>query len=365
MKYYMPTRIIDEKDVVKNNPQVFTNYGKKALIVTGRNSAKLNGSLKDVTAVLSAQKIDYAIFDEVIENPPVDTIVAGAQAGSGCDFIIGIGGGSPIDAAKAIGVLLKNGYDDAYKVLLETPMLSSLPIIAIPTTAGTGTETTPYAILTDHKKKTKSNYSSRIFPEYALIDVKYFMSMPAHVLKNTCVDALTHLVESYMNKNATVYSDYIALEGIRLWGTVKDELLKDGVNEKAMQVFINASSLAGMAISQTGTSLPHGMGYALTYNHQIEHGRANGLLMTAYLEVCKDVAKVEAIIRNLGFDSLDTMGQYVEGLLGTLALSDQDIQVYSQQMMANAGKLKNHPNQVVLEDILQIYKKSVEGRNHE
>lgn len=361
MRYYMPTKVIEDKDVIKKNGKIFKEFGKKALIVTGRNSAKINGALKDLREELEAQEIDYKVFDQVVENPPVSNVEEGAKVGRGCDFIIGIGGGSPIDAAKAIGVLLENGSEDAYSKLLETPMLSSVPIIAIPTTAGTGTETTPYAIVTDHKKKTKSNFSARIFPVYALIDVKYFMTMPVHVRRNTCVDALTHLVESYMNVNATVYTEYIALEGIRLWGTVKESLLNEVISEEAMSTLINASTLAGMAIAQTGTSLPHGMGYALTYNHQIAHGKANGLLMCAYLDMCKNRSKVQRILENLNFENLKELAGFLQKLLGRLELSDEAISLYAREMMRNAGKLKNHPEQVVLEDLIAIYKKSVMG----
>lgn len=359
--YYMPTKVIECDNVVEENKKLFTEFGKKALIVTGRHSSKVNGALDDVTTVLDALNISYEIFDKVVENPPVDNVVEGALAGAGCDYIIGIGGGSPIDAAKAIGVLMVNGTEDAYNKLFGDESLSSVPIIAIPTTAGTGTETTPYSILTDHQLKTKRNYSPRIFPVYALMDVKYFMFMPIHVRNNTCIDALTHLIESYMTVNATPYCEYIALEGIRMWGTVKETLKEDEMPEAAMAVFMRASNLAGMAISQTGTSLPHGMGYPLTYYNGIAHGMANGLVMKAYLETCKDTKKVDNIYRSLGFDSLDAFGRFIQDLIGTLDITDAEIEQYSSEMASNTAKLKNHPDAVTVEDIEIIYKKSVKG----
>lgn len=361
LTYYMPTKVIECENVVKENKELFTEFGKKALIVTGRNSSKINGALDDVTGVLNDLGIGYEIFDRVVENPPVDNVVEGAEAGAGCDFIIGIGGGSPIDAAKAVGVLMVNGTEDAYNKLMVSKGLKSVPIIAIPTTAGTGTETTPYAILTDHKLKTKRNYSARVFPVYALMDVKYFAFMPKHIRNNTCIDALTHLIESYMTVNATPYCEYIALEGIRMWGTVKETLKDDVMSTEAMAVFMRASTLAGMAISQTGTSLPHGMGYPLTYYNGIAHGMANGLVMKAYLEMCKDTKKVENIHKGLGFDSLKAFGVFIQELIGTLDITEDEIKQYSDDMAANTAKLKNHPDVVTAEDIQLIYKKSVEG----
>lgn len=344
---------------------MFGQYGKKALIVTGKNSSKVNGgALKDVTDVLGGElSVSYEIFDKVVENPPVDNVVEGGLAGLDCDFIVGIGGGSPIDAAKAIGVLIKNGTENAYEKLYESKGLKSIPIIAIPTTAGTGTETTPYAILTDHKNETKRNYSPRVFPEYALMDVRYFLYMPLHVRNNTCIDALTHLIESYMTVNATPpYCEYIALEGIRMWGgTVKEALKDETMSKEAMTVFMNASSLAGMAISQTGTSLPHGMGYPLTYYNKIAHGLANGVVMKAYLEMCKDEEKVSKIVDNLGFDSLEQFGGFLQSIIGTLDITEDEIDKYSESLMANAGKLKNHPDPVTLDDIKTIYRKAVKG----
>lgn len=359
--YYMPTKVVECENVVLENKELFKAYGDKALIVTGRHSSKINGSLDDVTSVLKDLGVQYKIFDEVVENPPVSNIVEGAKVGEGYDYIIGVGGGSPIDAAKAIGILLANPTEDAYTTLLDTPGLKSVPIIAIPTTGGTGTETTPYAILTDHKNKTKRNFSSRVFPEYALMDVRYFMHMPLEIRRNTCIDALTHLIESYMTTNTTVYSAYVALEGIRLWGTVKETLVGADIPKEAMATFMNASTLAGIAISQTGTSLPHGMGYALTYNNKIAHGKANGLIMKAYLAMCKDTSRVGHIMNALGFDSLEAFGLFIQSLIGTLEMTKEQVKQYSEAMIANAGKLKNHPDKVCLEDIMKIYEDAVEG----
>lgn len=358
-QYYMPTKIIEAKNVVKQNKHIFTKYGNKALIVTGSNSSKKNGSLNDVTEVLTELEIGFEIYDKVVENPPVENIVDGAEKGHNAEFIIGVGGGSAIDAAKAIGILIQNPKGDPHATLFKLTDLKSIPIIAVPTTAGTGSETTPYSILTDHTRSTKSNFSSKVFPDIAFMDIRYFMSMPQNIRNNTCIDSLTHLIESYMCVSANTYSDGIVEKALKLWGTVKDILFENTISEENLTVFMKASTLAGMAISQTGTSLPHGLGYPLTYYKKIAHGKANGLVITAYLNICSNKKRVEHILDLLGFDNLNNFNKYLTKLIGRLNLNEDEILQYSQTMAFNKYKLRNHPDQISLNDLIMIYEKSL------
>jgi len=172
--FYMPTKIVVGKNAINNNKNLLINIGTKALIVTGRNSSRKNGSLDDVETSLNDLNIPYVIFNEVEENPSLETVEKIATLGKDekVDFIIGIGGGSPIDSAKAAGVLIKN-IDSNLKDLSISPLLNSIPIVAVPTTAGTGTETTPYAIVTDHELQTKKGIAQRIFPSVAFLDYEH------------------------------------------------------------------------------------------------------------------------------------------------------------------------------------------------
>ena len=165
INYYMPTKVFLGEDVILKNSNLFNNYGEKALIVTGKTSSVTNGSLRDVTTALKKEGIIYDIFNRVEENPSLETIEKISELGRTLkpNFIIGIGGGSPIDAAKAAGVLICNPAATKYN-LFDSPHLKSIPVIALPTTAGTGTETTPYAIVTDNEKQTKLGICQRIFP---------------------------------------------------------------------------------------------------------------------------------------------------------------------------------------------------------
>lgn len=171
MRFNLPVLVYQEKNCVHNHADEIAQMGKNALIVTGRNSSKKNGSLDDVINALKSKNIKYTVYDGVEENPSVETVMEAREIGvkAGCDFIIGIGGGSPMDAAKAIGVMIyhKNENKDfLYKSVSDS---QSLPVIEVPTTCGTGSEVTTVAVLTVHNEKTKKSMSHRIFPRMALV----------------------------------------------------------------------------------------------------------------------------------------------------------------------------------------------------
>ncbi len=363
MTFYMPTKIIEGDDVVCSNSHLFKELGAKALIVTGKRSAKLNGALNDVTEALKEQSIEYVLFDGITENPPIEQVIEGAEVGKDCDFVIGIGGGSPIDGAKGMALLIKNPSDKPFDMLYKTKDSKALPLIVLPTTGGTGTETTPYAVYTDHRLATKTSMTQRVFPKYALMDVKYYMHMPVVIRNSTCVDALTHSIESYMNTNATKYSDFVAMESIRMWGEVKECLLEDEMDKETMTALMTASTLAGIAISQTGTSIPHSMGYPLTYHHGLAHGKANAVFMASYLNACSNKWKVANIMDALGFGNLSEFASFVHKTVGGFTISDEEIETFTDLLMANERKLKNHPDKITREDVLRIYKESVGETN--
>ncbi|MBU3189293.1 iron-containing alcohol dehydrogenase [Clostridium bowmanii] len=361
INYYMPTKILLGEAVVLKNSPLFNNYGKKVLIVTGKTSSIINGSLKDVTDALMKEGIIYDLFNKVEENPSLKTVEKIAELGrkQKSDFIIAIGGGSPIDASKAAGVLIKNSNATRYN-LFDSPHLKSIPIIAVPTTAGTGSETTPYSIVTDSELQTKRGICQRIFPEYALLDVKYLMFLPEQITINTTIDALSHLIEGYMSSNANVFSDTLAEKGLKLFGEcltmIKERDFTYIVREKLMLV----SSIAGMVIAQAGTSIPHAMGYALTYFHNIPHGKANGVLLNSYLKFCNDKNKVRKILYLLTLENLNDLGDFLNTMLGYVnTVSYEQMCSYSGILALNNAKLKNHPSPVKMEDILKIYKDSL------
>ncbi len=362
MKYYMPTTVLDDDDVVLKSGEVFKKLGTKALIVTGKSSAKKCGALDDVIKVLDEEGISHTIFDEVVENPPIAQNYDGAIKGKGCDFVIGIGGGSPMDTAKGIAILLKHGTDDYVEKLFGKVDYDSIPVVAIPTTSGTGSEVTPYSVFTDDVKKTKVSMARRIFPTYSLIDVKYFKTMPKNVRISTVIDALSHSIESYINTKSSPYSELYALRGIEIFGEHKELLDKEEISTDVQGDFVRASTYAGVAIAQTGTSLPHSLGYAITYNFGVPHGIANGMFLPEFLRV-SPVDRRNTVLSALGFGSIDEFAVYLDKLVKLIAkdvsVTEEDMIAYTELLMENKAKLKCHPTEVTHEDILTIYKNTL------
>jgi len=216
-QYYMPTQILMGEDCVGSNSSAFLNMGKKALIVTGKHSAKKNGSLDDIVNVLSANGQTWALFDNVMSNPTVECVYEGASfaRSENVDFIIAIGGGSPMDAAKAISLLACQNIPED-KLFSGQYSDEVLPMIMVPTTAGTGSEVTPYSVLTNDRAQTKNSISSNLlFPQIAILDAKYMVDLPKEITINTAIDALSHSIEGMMSLRANPIADSIALESIK------------------------------------------------------------------------------------------------------------------------------------------------------
>lgn len=318
LNFYMPTKIVMGEQCIEKNKD-FLKLGQKAIIVTGKSSAKINGALADVEKALQDNGQQYVIFDKVMSNPTIECVYEGAELArkSGADFVIAIGGGSPMDAGKAIAVLAVQNisrnalFSGQYKDKI-------LPMAFVPTTAGTGSEVTQYAILTNDAAQTKTAMSAPfMFPDVALLDGKYMMNLSLTTTVNTTVDALTHLIESYLSVRANAISSAIAFEGMRALAPLFCRLVSSELTLEDRNTLLYASTLGGIVIAQTGTNVVHSMGYPLTYFKNIDHGRANGLLMAEFLEHASVSAPQQTaeIAKAMGFESAhrlaDTLREYM------------------------------------------------------
>lgn len=291
----VPTRLFLGKDCIAKNATELSILGKSCLIVTGATSAKKCGALDDVLAVLNSQQISYEIFDGIAQNPTLESCVeAGKLAAEiSADFILGIGGGSPMDAAKAIAVIAKQpeiSTADLYAYQWE----EALPIVAVGTTAGTGSEVTPVAVITTGGKK-KSLRHDKMYPVIAFGDAKYTLSLNDAFTRSTAVDAMAHCLESYFNRQATTLSRQAALQGVKLLLTVLPKLSAgEALTYEDRATLYEGSIYGGLAISVTGTAFPHAMGYFLSEDHKIAHGTACAIYLPDFLEHHNQNASAEA-----------------------------------------------------------------------
>lgn len=320
--FYLPTDVYEGDGCVARQAEAWV-LGRKALIVTGRHGAERSGALADVVAALEARRAAWVHFDGIGENPDDAQVYAGAAVAqeAGCDFVVAVGGGSAMDAAKAIAWVVASRIErEAFFAEKPQPEDAALPIVAVPITCGTGSEVTPYAIITHHAARTKVNVSGRqLFPRVALLDARYLASLPDQVLCDTALDALSHAIEGAYSLRSDAFSLALALEAI---GVIMPELLR-----LAHGSFVNrarlhyGAMLAGMVIAQAGTGLVHAMGYPLTYYKGLPHGRANGVLLAGYLAFmghsCPD--RTEQLLRAMGIEVPEELQALVDMLFDRLA----------------------------------------------
>ncbi|MCR5201539.1 MAG: iron-containing alcohol dehydrogenase [Lachnospiraceae bacterium] len=356
MIFNMPVKVYQEKDAVLNRREEISALGSKAMIVTGKNSSKKNGSLSDLTDALDKTGVSYVIFDDIEENPSVETVMKAREIGvnEGVDFCIGLGGGSPLDAAKAIALMIKN-KDKGWEYMYDKSQGTSfIPVACIPTTCGTGSEVTGVSVITRKELETKMSLPHRIFPSLALVDGKYLYSCPRSVIANTAMDALAHMYESYINKASTPYSEMFVNQGITLWSKEKDILT--GVREGEPCDYDNlltASTLAGMAIAHTGTSLPHGLSYNITIALNVRHGVAVSLFQAGFMEQAPKEMR-EHLLKLSGFKNTDEFISFFNEVCAPPEIPKEYKEAAALAMFQKKEKLMQVPYEVTEETLRKI-----------
>jgi len=254
--------------------------GSKVLVVTdpGLKSA---GVVDAVTAALDQARLNYTVFAEVEPDPRVEVALASVKAAQACDpdVIVGLGGGSSLDIAKVTSVLLANGGPIEKYFGMELVPRPGVPLILIPTTAGTGSEMTSICVLSDTQNKVKKGIvSEHMFARAALLDPQLTLALPPRVTAMTGMDALVHAIESFVGVRATVFTDTLNLQAIRLVATNLRPAFAQGQNLAARENMLYASCLAGMAFSNTQNGLAHALALAIGGKFHLPHG-----LLTAFI----------------------------------------------------------------------------------
>ena len=304
---FMPVKLVTGAGCVRASTKELAKLGKVCLIVTGKTSARISGALQDVTDTLDGNGQNWLVFEEIGQNPRLSDCMAAAEKAiaAGADFILGIGGGSALDAAKCIAVLAANpGMTQAQLYAFEWKN-APLKIVAVGTTAGTGSEVTKVSVITTPDGRKKSFHHEAIFPALSLGDPTYTMSLSPTVTRATAVDVLAHCAESFFSRSANHLSRCYAVEGIRLLLPVfrqMAETVYDSLDYDSREALYCASIYGGLAINVTGTCFPRTMGYLLTERFGIPHGTACAVFQKDFYKYNK------AVVPGLAAEYLQRIG---------------------------------------------------------
>ena len=353
---------------------------KKALIVTDKDLIKF-GVADQVIAVLKDANIPYEIFDEVKPNPTVKNVKAGIAAfqAAGADFMIAIGGGSSMDTSKAIGIIINNPeFSDVVSLEgVANTKKKSVPVIALPTTAGTAAEVTINYVITDEENVKKMVcVDPNDIPTLAIIDPELMLSMPRGLTASTGMDALTHAIEGLITLGAWEMSDMFETKAIEMIAKWLPKAVENPSDIEARDGMATAQYIAGMAFSNVGLGLVHGMAPPLGAYYAIPHGVANALLLPFVMEYNKEAAKAKyrTIAEAMGVDT-SSMSDDEAADAAVKAVKDLAIRVRIPQHLSEIGVPESglptlaqaafndvctpgNPRQTNVEEILAIYKKA-------
>jgi lactaldehyde reductase len=352
---------------------------KKALVVTDKDLIKFNVATR-VTDLLKVNSLDFEIFDEVKANPTINVVLAGIDKfkAAGADYLIAIGGGSSIDTAKAIGIIINNPEFSDVRSLegaVETKN-KCVDIIAVPTTAGTAAEVTINYVITDEEKKRKFVcVDPHDIPVIAVVDSEMMSSMPKGLTAATGMDALTHAIEGYITKGAWELTDTLHLKAIEIIGR---SLRSAVANEpKGREEMALGQYVAGMGFSNVGLGIVHSMAHPLGAFYDTPHGIANAVILPYVMEYNAEATgeKYREIARVMGIQGVDNMSQEeyrkaaidavkklsedvgIPKVLSEIGVKEEDLQALAESAFVDACTPGN-PRDTSVKEILEIYKEA-------
>lgn len=365
--YYMPTRINFGKGCLDRLNQFSQYYSaKKVLVFTGNESAKISGALEKAKNRLS----DYntVIFEGIQPNPSIKSLEAGIKLcrKEKIDLIVAVGGGSVIDYGKAISTLSKvSGELPDFFYRKSKLNGDKVRLIAVPTTFGTASEITPYAVMTDEQKRTKTILDDeRVFPNFAFIDPGFTLTMPKPLVAASCADLLAHALEAYWSVSATELTDCFAVEAIKLFLKYYKQTYQDPGNPEFREKISLASLYAGLAFSNTKTTACHSVSYPMTAIFKIPHGVACALTLGEILafNFPNNKDKSSGLCKILDSESIEGAKNKINLILDGLnikrhlqdyGLSRDDIGIIIDKGFI-PEKMVNNPRSVTKEDLKEI-----------
>ena len=379
-KFFMPAISLMGADCLKDAGDQVGELGfKKALIVTDKVLGQI-GIVKKVTDVLDNKNIEYAIYDETKPNPTVKNFNDGLALlkEKECDFVISLGGGSAHDCAKGIALLATNGGEIKDYEGVDKSKKPQLPMVGINTTAGTGSEMTLFAIITDEERHIKmALVDKHLTPIIAVNDPMLMLAMPKSLTAATGMDALTHAIEAYVSTSATPITDACAEKAIELISNYLVNAVENGQDVEARDMMAYAEYLAGMAFNNASLGYVHAMAHQLGGFYNLPHGVCNAILLPHVQEYNKAtsasrLAKIAKIMggniegltdeqgADLCIDMIKSLSQTIgipEGL-GVLGVKESDFETLATNALNDACSLTN-PRKGNLEEVIAIFRKAM------
>lgn len=359
----IPVKVISGKNAVSNNAHLLTSFGKRCVIVTGGKSALVSGALTDVTNALDKNSIGYIIYDKIGPNPRIDHCheCACKAREFGADFVIGIGGGSPLDAAKAVAVYCTNPTFEMTDIYTNAERNRALPLVLIGTTAGTGSEVGRVSVLTDpNTGRKKSIAPDDCYPTLTFADSTYTHSMPYSVTVSTALDALAHALEGYMSIKCGDIPTLFAEKAVSLiWEGLRYLHSEKTVPDEKMREKLYYGSLyAGITLAYCGTAFPHPLGYILTENYNIPHGKACTVFMDSFIERSEqfEKEKTDRIFYVMKTEKEEFLRIIKELTDVKLSMTEEEIMSYCLRFEAIPNNFKFSPGSFTKEDAVEAFK---------
>ena len=360
-------------------PEEIGRLGKKKVMVVTDPGIINAGIAARLTGLLEGAGLEFQIFSEIEPDPRLGIAVeaAGKIESFGAELIIGIGGGSAIDISKVASVLVTNDQDISAMFGIDLIARPGLPLFIIPTTAGTGSEVTPIAILSDLDEKLKKGIvSPYLFPSLALLDPELTVGLPPQVTAASGMDALIHAVEAYTSKNANPLTDMFARRAIELIYPNLHAAFKNGQDLNARDSMLEGSMLAGIAFANAGVTAVHAFAYPIGAEFHIPHGVANSIMLTPVMEfnMHADPPRFSKIAEMFGCDlsgktpeqgalaAIDAMRSLAAQLelpdrLSEFGVKDSDIEMLAAGVIKVTRLLANNPRDLDVNDAAAIYRK--------
>lgn len=384
--YFLPVNIQFGWNKVDNVAEFAAPYGKKALIVTGRTSAKKSGLYDRVVAKLDAAHIEHVLFDQVDANPLTTTALDGAALAKSesCDMVIAIGGGSIMDCAKGIAFMAVNDGDINDYIFNRKTSDNALPLIVIPTTCGTGSEGNGFGVLTNPETGDKKSLRcNAIVPKVSIVDPAVMGTMPPHVLASVGFDALCHNIEAYTSKTAQPFTDALAHYAVTLLAQYlvplykhvkaiangQEAVLNKKQLTKAWESVTLASTIGGMVINTAGVTLGHGMEHPASGLKDITHGVGLAVIEPVVVEYTwsANSEKFNSLARIFNYGDGSELGEALRLIvhdldlttnLTELGFTKKDIPwLVDNVYVVATGNIANTVAKISREDIEVLYKK--------